>query len=151
MSSGEPIFQRLCCRRVVPCVRSVPLRRSCLLQRHIERAAESLYEGDRGRPRRWWSGLPGATVLSCSNRCADGQRCAYTLNSPCAAKCSPLPPRSPGLSGLIEARLDSDGDPTTCPPTNPQTRLERVKSGRTDVHFVLKRPWRSRENALAGI
>jgi tetratricopeptide (TPR) repeat protein len=47
----------------------------------------------------------------------------------------PLPDRL-----LIEARLDSDGDPTTRPPTDPKARLDRVKAGRTDVHLVLKRP-----------
>jgi len=41
---------------------------------------------------------------------------------------------------LIEARLDSDGDPTTRPPTDPKARLDRVKAGRNDVHLVLKRP-----------
>ena len=145
MSSGEPIFQRLCCRRVVPCVRSVPLRRSCLLQRHIERAAESLYEGDRGRPRRWWSGLPGATVLSCSNRCGEGQRCAYALNSPCAAKCSPLPPRSASLASAASSKRA--GGPTTRPPTNPQaSRAREIRSYRraprveTTLAFQGERP-----------
>lgn len=39
---------------------------------------------------------------------------------------------------LIEARLDSDGDPTTRPPTDPKARLDRVKAGRSDVHLVLR-------------
>jgi tetratricopeptide (TPR) repeat protein len=47
----------------------------------------------------------------------------------------PLPDR---LS--IEARLDSDGDPTTRPPTDPKARLDKVQVGRTDIHLVLKRP-----------
>ena len=41
---------------------------------------------------------------------------------------------------LIEARLDSDGDPTTRPPTDPKARLDDVKAGRTDVRLVLRRP-----------
>ncbi len=40
---------------------------------------------------------------------------------------------------LIEARLDSDGDPTTRSPTDPKARLDRVKAGRTDVRLVLRR------------
>lgn len=40
---------------------------------------------------------------------------------------------------LIEARLDSDGDPTTRPPTDPKARLDRVKAGRTDLRLVLRR------------
>ncbi len=40
---------------------------------------------------------------------------------------------------LIEARLDSDGDPTTRPPTDPKARLDKVKVGRTDVRLILKR------------
>jgi len=40
---------------------------------------------------------------------------------------------------LIEARLDSDGDPTTRPPTDPKARLDKVKVGRTDVLLILKR------------
>jgi cytochrome c-type biogenesis protein CcmH len=40
---------------------------------------------------------------------------------------------------LIEARLDSDGDPTTRPPTDPKARLDRVRAGRTDVRLLLKR------------
>ena len=40
---------------------------------------------------------------------------------------------------LIEARLDSDGDPTTRAPTDPKARLDGVKAGRTDVHLVLRR------------
>jgi tetratricopeptide (TPR) repeat protein len=41
---------------------------------------------------------------------------------------------------LIEARLDEDGDPTTRPPTDPKARLDDVKTGRTDVRLVLRRP-----------
>jgi len=40
---------------------------------------------------------------------------------------------------LIEARLDSDGDPTTRPPSDPKARLDRVKAGRTDLRLVLRR------------
>jgi cytochrome c-type biogenesis protein CcmH len=40
---------------------------------------------------------------------------------------------------LVEARLDSDGDPTTRPPSDPKTRLDDVKVGRTDVRLVLGR------------
>jgi tetratricopeptide (TPR) repeat protein len=40
---------------------------------------------------------------------------------------------------LIEARLDSDGDPTTRSPTDPKARMDRVKAGRTDVRLVLRR------------
>ena len=40
---------------------------------------------------------------------------------------------------LIEARLDSDGDPTTRAPTDPKARLDHVKAGRTDVRLVLRR------------
>jgi len=47
----------------------------------------------------------------------------------------PLPDRL-----LIEARLDSDGDPTTRPPTDPKARLDKVNVGRTDVRLILKRP-----------
>jgi len=47
----------------------------------------------------------------------------------------PLPDRL-----LIEARLDSDGDPTTRPPTDPKARLDKVKTGRTDLRLILKRP-----------
>ena len=39
---------------------------------------------------------------------------------------------------VIEARLDSDGDPTTRSPTDPKARVERVKVGRSDVHLVLR-------------
>jgi hypothetical protein len=41
---------------------------------------------------------------------------------------------------VIEARLDSDGDPTTRPPTDPKARLDKVKTGRTDVRLLLKKP-----------
>ena len=41
---------------------------------------------------------------------------------------------------LSEARLDSDGDPTTRPPTDPKARLDKVKTGRTDLRLILKRP-----------
>ncbi len=41
---------------------------------------------------------------------------------------------------LLEARPDSDGDPTTPPATDPRARLDRVKAGRTDLHLVLWRP-----------
>jgi tetratricopeptide (TPR) repeat protein len=40
---------------------------------------------------------------------------------------------------LIEARLDSDGDPATRAPTDPQARLDRVKAGQTDLRLVLRR------------
>ena len=40
---------------------------------------------------------------------------------------------------LLEARLDSDGDPTTRAPTDPKARLDGVKAGRTDVRLVLRR------------
>jgi hypothetical protein len=40
---------------------------------------------------------------------------------------------------LIEARLDSDGDPTTRSPTDPKARLDRVKAGQTDLRLVLRR------------
>jgi cytochrome c-type biogenesis protein CcmH len=40
---------------------------------------------------------------------------------------------------LIEARLDSDGDPTTRSPTDPKARLDRVKAGQTDLRLVLQR------------
>jgi cytochrome c-type biogenesis protein CcmH len=39
---------------------------------------------------------------------------------------------------LIEARLDSDGDPTTRPPSDPKARADRVKTGRTDVRLMLR-------------
>ena len=41
---------------------------------------------------------------------------------------------------LIEARLDSDGNPLTRSPTDPTARLDQVKAGRTDVHLILRRP-----------
>lgn len=41
---------------------------------------------------------------------------------------------------LIEARLDSDGDPTTRPPTDPKARLDGVKAGATGLRLVLRRP-----------
>jgi len=41
---------------------------------------------------------------------------------------------------LLEARLDSDGDPSTRPATDPRARLDRVKAGRTGLHLVLRRP-----------
>ena len=40
----------------------------------------------------------------------------------------------------IEARLDSDGDPTTRPPTDPKARLDGVKAGSTGLRLVLRRP-----------
>jgi tetratricopeptide (TPR) repeat protein len=39
---------------------------------------------------------------------------------------------------LIEARLDSDGDPTTRPPTDPKARADGVKTGRKDVRLLLR-------------
>ena len=39
---------------------------------------------------------------------------------------------------LIEARLDSDGDPTTRPPTDPKARADGVKTGRKDLRLVLR-------------
>jgi hypothetical protein len=41
---------------------------------------------------------------------------------------------------LIEARLDSDGDPTTRPPTDPKARLDGVKAGSTGLRLILRRP-----------
>ncbi len=40
---------------------------------------------------------------------------------------------------LVEARIDSDGDPVTRPPTDPYGRADRVAVGATDVKVVLKR------------
>jgi tetratricopeptide (TPR) repeat protein len=40
---------------------------------------------------------------------------------------------------LVEARLDSDGDPTTRPPSDPRARLDGLKAGRSDVRLVLRR------------
>jgi cytochrome c-type biogenesis protein CcmH len=39
---------------------------------------------------------------------------------------------------LVEARLDSDGDPVTRPPTDPYGRQENVKMGTRDLHLVLR-------------
>jgi len=41
---------------------------------------------------------------------------------------------------LVEARLDSDGDPTTRPPTDPRVREDFVKAGTADLRLVLRRP-----------
>jgi cytochrome c-type biogenesis protein CcmH len=38
---------------------------------------------------------------------------------------------------LVEARLDSDGDPITRPPTDPYGREDHVKIGTRDLHLVL--------------
>jgi len=46
----------------------------------------------------------------------------------------PLPDRL-----VIEARLDSDGDPTTRSPADPKAWIEGVKSGRTDLLLILRR------------
>jgi tetratricopeptide (TPR) repeat protein len=40
---------------------------------------------------------------------------------------------------LIEARLDSDGDPPTHSPTDPKASLDRVKAGQTNLRLVLQR------------
>ncbi len=41
---------------------------------------------------------------------------------------------------LIEARLDSDGDPTTRPASDPKARLDGVKAGAVGLRLVLRRP-----------
>jgi cytochrome c-type biogenesis protein CcmH len=40
---------------------------------------------------------------------------------------------------LIEARIDSDGDPITRPPSDPYGRADRVPAGSKDVKLVMKR------------
>jgi cytochrome c-type biogenesis protein CcmH len=60
---------------------------------------------------------------------------AFELGESDSMMGQPLPDRL-----LIEARLDSDGDPTTRPPTDPKARLDQVKTGRTDVRLLLKKP-----------
>jgi cytochrome c-type biogenesis protein CcmH len=40
---------------------------------------------------------------------------------------------------LIEARIDSDGDPITRPPSDPYGRADRVAAGSTGVNILLKR------------
>lgn len=40
---------------------------------------------------------------------------------------------------LVEARIDSDGDPVTRPPTDPYGQADRVAVGARDVKIVLKR------------
>ncbi len=40
---------------------------------------------------------------------------------------------------VIEARLDSDGNPMTRDPADPKARIDDVASGRTDLRLVLKR------------
>ena len=40
---------------------------------------------------------------------------------------------------LVEARIDSDGDPITRPPTDPYGRADRVSAGTKSVKVVLKR------------
>jgi cytochrome c-type biogenesis protein CcmH len=40
---------------------------------------------------------------------------------------------------LVEARIDSDGDPITRPPSDPYGRADRVPMGSNDVKVVLKR------------
>jgi len=40
---------------------------------------------------------------------------------------------------LVEARIDSDGDPITRPPTDPYGSADRVSAGAKDVKVVLKR------------
>ena len=37
---------------------------------------------------------------------------------------------------LIEARLDSDGDPTTRPPTDPKARADNVKTGSHSIAYL---------------
>ena len=44
------------------------------------------------------------------------------------------------VSVLVAARLDSDGDPTTRPPTDPRGRADDVKIGTKKVKVVLERP-----------
>jgi tetratricopeptide (TPR) repeat protein len=59
---------------------------------------------------------------------------AFELTDADSMMGQPLPDRL-----LIEARLDSDGDPTTRSPADPKARLEGVKSGRTDLLLILRR------------
>lgn len=59
---------------------------------------------------------------------------AFELTEADSMMGQPLPDRL-----LIEARLDSDGDPTTRSPADPKARLDGVKAGRTDLHLVLRR------------
>ena len=40
---------------------------------------------------------------------------------------------------LVEARLDSDGDPTTRAAGDPRARLDQVEAGRSDLRLVLRR------------
>ena len=58
---------------------------------------------------------------------------AFELSEADSMMGQPLPD-----SLLIEARLDSDGDPTTRPPSDPKARADRVKTGRNDVRLVLR-------------
>jgi cytochrome c-type biogenesis protein CcmH len=59
---------------------------------------------------------------------------AFELTDADSMMGQPLPDRL-----LIEARLDSDGDPTTRSPKDPKARLEGVKTGRTDLRLILRR------------
>ncbi len=59
---------------------------------------------------------------------------AFELTEADSMMGEPLPDRL-----LIEARLDSDGDPTTRSPADPKARLEDVKIGRTDLRLILRR------------
>jgi cytochrome c-type biogenesis protein CcmH len=58
---------------------------------------------------------------------------AFELSEADSMMGQPLPD-----SLLIEARLDSDGDPTTRPPSDPKARADRVKTGRSDVRLMLR-------------
>lgn len=40
---------------------------------------------------------------------------------------------------LVEARLDSDGDPTTRPPSDPRAHADGVRIGTTDLRLILRR------------
>jgi hypothetical protein len=59
---------------------------------------------------------------------------AFELSDADSMMGQPLPDRL-----VIEARLDSDGDPTTRSPADPKARLEGVKTGRIDLRLILRR------------
>jgi hypothetical protein len=59
---------------------------------------------------------------------------AFELTDADSMMGKPLPDRL-----LVEARLDSDGDPTTRSPADPKARLDGVKTGRTDLRLILRR------------
>jgi tetratricopeptide (TPR) repeat protein len=81
------------------------------------------------------AGLPAGPLLAARRYPVPSFPLAFEVGSAYAMTGQTVPD-----SVLVEARLDTDGNPITRPPTDPRGRADHVTIGTGDVRLVLKRP-----------